>query len=157
MENGEAGFYKIDLEKEALEYIAKLADGGMRDAITLLDKCISYSTDVSLKNVVEALGTVNYDFMFDLTNAVYAMQAAEVIQYIEQLHRSGADLKPFIKQYTLFVLDLCKYDLLRNFEYLQIPSIFSMRVEKFQDDAFNFFHTLLNSMIKLSADIKWET
>ena len=46
-------------EMPALEYIAKLADGGMRDAITLLDKSLSYSTMLNLDNVVNALGTVN--------------------------------------------------------------------------------------------------
>ena len=41
-------------DKEALEYIIKIADGGMRDAITLLDKCLSYSGDITVENVVNA-------------------------------------------------------------------------------------------------------
>lgn len=157
MENGEAGFYKIDLEKEALEYLAKLADGGMRDAITLLDKCLSFSTKLTMKNVVEALGTVNYDFMFDLTEALYLMDKRTVIVKIEEFHRGGADLKQFIKQYTFFILDLCKYGLLGNFEYLQIPSIFSDKVEQLPEEEFSFLSELLNSMLKLGNDIKWET
>lgn len=157
MENGEAGFYKIDLEKEALEYLAKLADGGMRDAITLLDKCLSFSKDLTIKNVVEALGTVNYDFMFELTASLYKMDKKAAIIKVEEFHRSGADLKQFIKQYTFFILDLCKYALLGNFDYLQIPSIYVDKIESLPDDAFAFFPELLNSMLKLSNDIKWET
>ena len=38
--------------KEAIEYIAKIADGGMRDAISLMDKCLSFSNELTLENVV---------------------------------------------------------------------------------------------------------
>lgn len=147
----------IEYEDEALEYIAKLADGGMRDAITLLDKCISYSQDITMDNVVQALGTIDYSTMLNLTNAILDMKAAEVVTIIEEAYRAGMDLKQFIKQYSYFVLDLCKYDLLGGFEYLQIPSTLQTELESYADDDFEFLHTLLDSIIKLSADIKWET
>jgi DNA polymerase-3 subunit gamma/tau len=147
----------IEYEDEALEYIAKLADGGMRDAITLLDKCISYSQDVTMDNVVQALGTIDYSTMLNLTNAILDMKAAEVVTIIEEAYRAGMDLKQFIKQYSYFVLDLCKYDLLGGFEYLQIPSTLQTELESYADDDFEFLHTLLDSIIKLNADIKWET
>jgi len=147
----------IEYEDEALEYIAKLADGGMRDAITLLDKCISYSPDITMENVVQALGTIDYSTMLNLTNAILDMKAAEVVTIIEEAYRSGMDLKQFIKQYSYFVLDLCKYDLLGGFEYLQIPSTLQTELESYADDDFEFLHTLLDSIIKLNADIKWET
>jgi len=62
----EGGIYKHDCD--AVEYLAKLADGGMRDAITLMDKCLAYSKDLTLENVVKALGTTDYDTMFKLTD-----------------------------------------------------------------------------------------
>jgi len=54
--------FSIKYDSDALEYIAKIADGGMRDAITLMDKALSYSLDLTLENVVKALGVTNYDF-----------------------------------------------------------------------------------------------
>ena len=45
----------LDYSDNALEYIAKLADGGMRDAITFLDKCLAYHPKLTLKHVTEAL------------------------------------------------------------------------------------------------------
>lgn len=151
------GIEVLNYDDEALEYIAKLADGGMRDAITLLDKCISYSQDITMDNVVQALGTIDYSTMLNLTNAILDMKAAEVVTIIEEAYRAGMDLKQFIKQYSYFVLDLCKYDLLGGFEYLQIPSILQTELESYADDDFEFLHTLLDSIIKLNADIKWET
>lgn len=146
-----------DYEVEALEYIAKLADGGMRDAITLLDKCVSYCTEVTVPNVVAALGTINYQVMLDLTNAVLFMNAHDSIQILEDAYRSGVDMKQFIKQYCNFVLDLCKYELMNGFEYLQIPSTLEPQLSKYRPDDFMFFQKLLRDMIELSTAIKWET
>lgn len=144
-------------ETGAIEYIAKIADGGMRDAITLLDKCISYSGEITVANVVAALGTINYQVMLDLTNAVLDRRAADAVKVIEEAHRSGVDLKQFVKQYSNFVLDLCKYELLNGFEYLQIPSTLKPQLDEYGEDDYAFFQDLLKSMIALTADIKWET
>lgn len=146
----------ITYDIEALGYIAKLADGGMRDAITLLDKCLSFSPDINVENVVQALGTVDYQVMFDLTNAIIDMRAGDAVTIIEEAHRSGIDLKQFIKQYSYFVLDAYKYCLLGNFEYLQIPSTYSDILDSWDDETYNFLKELLDEVIKLNADIKWE-
>ena len=53
----------------AVEYISKLADGGMRDAITLMDKCLSYSSELTVENIVKALGVADYDTMMEKVEA----------------------------------------------------------------------------------------
>lgn len=146
----------FNYDDEALGYIAKLADGGMRDAITLLDKCLSFSPDIIVQHVVEALGTIDYDVMFDLTDAIIDMRAGDAVTIIEEAHRSGTDLKQFIKQYSYFVLDAYKYCLLEGFEYLQIPSIYADRLDAWDDETYDFVKELLAEIIKLNADIKWE-
>ncbi len=146
----------ITYDIEALAYIAKLADGGMRDAITLLDKCLSFSPDIIVQHVVEALGTIDYDVMFDLTNAIIDMRTGDAVTIIEKAHRSGVDLKQFMKQYSYFILDAYKYCLLGNFEYLQIPSTYSDILDSWDDDTYYFLQDLLAEIIKLNADIKWE-
>lgn len=144
-------------DREALDYIAKLADGGMRDAITLMDKCLSYNRDLTIENVVDALGITDYDTMFYLTDSIITNQVDDVIKTIENVHRSGKDLKQFIKTYTNFVLDLCKYGCLGNFEYIEIPSIHKERMDKYNDHAYEDFTRLLNTLVTLNSDIKWET
>ena len=146
----------IIYDMEALGYIAKLADGGMRDAITLLDKCLSFSPDIIVQHVVEALGTIDYDVMFDLTDAIIDMRARDAVTIIEEAHRSGVDLKQFIKQYSYFVLDAYKYFLIGDFEYLQIPSTYADKLDSWDDDTYYFLQGLLAEIIKLNADIKWE-
>ena len=146
----------ITYDIEALGYIAKLADGGMRDAITLLDKCLSFSPDINVENVVQALGTVDYQVMFDLTNAIIDMESDKAVIIIEEAHRSGIDLKQFMKQYSYFILDAYKYYLLGDFEYLQIPSTYSDILDSWDDEIYVFLKELLDEVIKLNADIKWE-
>ena len=144
-------------EDEALDYIAKIADGGMRDAITLMDNVLGYSSNLTVDAVVESLGIVGYDTMFDLTDALCKMDKKSVIEIVETVHGGGHDLKQFIKDYNNFVLDLCKYDVLGSFDYLQIPVTYKKRVAEYNANDFAFFTQLLNEVIKLNSDIKWNT
>lgn len=154
-ENNEGNNYTY--EEDAISYIAKLADGGMRDSITLLEKTLAYDPKVTMESVTKALGTLDYTTMFDLTDCICKMDKKGTIEIIETTYRNGLDLKQFIKNYNYFVLDLCKYDLFRDFEYLQIPSTYSNRVNKYTKDDFAFFISLLNEVINLNTTIKWES
>jgi len=146
----------IIYDMEALGYIAKLADGGMRDAITLLDKCLSYDLNLSVKTVIEALGTIDYNVMFDLTDNIIDAKADEVVKIIEEAHRSGVDLKQFMKLYMNFLLDAYKYFLIGDFEYLQIPSTYEEALNGYTDEEYQDIKELLDEVIRLNADIKWE-
>lgn len=147
----------ITYDKSAIEYIAKLADGGMRDAVTTLDKCISYNNNLTLDNVVKALGGVDYDVMFNLAESIYDFNASNAIKITETIYMSGANIKQFVKDFSNFVLDLCKYGLLGSFEYLYIPSLYEDRMKKYTNEHFTFFNQFLGELIKLNNIIKWES
>ena len=148
----------ITSEPEALSYIAKIADGGMRDAITLLDKCLSFSYDLTVKNVVEALGTVNYQVMLDLLNSIYDKDSAKSIEIVENVYRSGSDLKQFIKQMQYFVLDAYKYYLYGSLEYTQLPNTLQEDLDEINFEKFAEFELyLLRKLITLNSSIKWES
>lgn len=140
-------------DKDAIEYIAKLADGGMRDAITMLDKCLSYDSFLSMENVINALGTVNYDEMISLYDAIYNKDEKQAIDIIETIHYSGKDLKQFIRSFMEFVLDVSKYAITNKYEFTSIPTgIYDLsKLVKY-----NIHHELLTDLLKLSNDIKWD-
>lgn len=142
---------------DAVEYIAKIADGGMRDAITLMDKCLAFSKDLTLENVVKALGTVDYDTMFKLTDALLVQDVQTAIQIIEDSHDAGKDLKTFVRQYVQFLLDVSKYGVGCNWRYLQIPRLdtYEKWLEELSSENFDIIDTLLSVFINLNADIKW--
>lgn len=113
---------KITYDIEALEYIAKLADGGMRDAIMKLDTVIGYTTNITLQSVLDCLGITNYEHLLKIVQGIINKQADEPIQIIDSIYRDGKDLKLFVKDLNKFVLDLCKLNITRNKELTMIPT-----------------------------------
>ena len=112
----------ITYDIEALEYIAKLADGGMRDAIMKLDTVLGYTTDITLQAVLDCLGITNYEHLLKIVQGIINKQADEPIQIIDSIYRDGKDLKLFVKDLNKFVLDLCKLNITRNKELTMIPT-----------------------------------
>ena len=152
-ERGEDDAHDID----AMEYIAKLADGGMRDAITMLDKCLSYNRDLTLKNAVTALGTIEYSDMFDLTTAVLAGDIKQTVEYVENMHNAGKDIKQFVKLYIQFLLDVMKYSCGCDWKYMQLPKLdeYVSYLASLRDVDFDMCNNLLDCMVKLNSEIKY--
>lgn len=148
---------ELSYTEDAISYLARISDGGLRDSITLTDKCLAYSTDLTLENVIQALGTVDYDVFFKLSDAILNKDSSEVIKVIESVHADGKDLKQFIKDYMGFLLDINKYDILHNFDYLQLPQTYAQSLEQRKQGWFDTCRNLLPIIVKLNADLKWET
>jgi len=153
--------WSISWNDNALEYIAKIADGGMRDAITMLDKCLAYSPEVFIENVVKTLGVADYDNMFELTDSLLYADDKKLIELIEELHASGKDLKQFIKDYTHFVLDVKKYVIDCPIQYISIPQVAgymeSLDEYRHVDDVYDKLSTILSSLIELCSSIRYST
>ena len=107
---------------DACDYISKICNGGMRDAISYLEKCASYSNDLNINNVIQSIGNFSYDIFIDLTNGLIDGNQQEVLSIIEKCFDSGADLKVFIDQYLDFCLDLSKYCLFKDISLTKIPA-----------------------------------
>ena len=143
---------------EAIEYIAKLANGGMRDAITLLDKCLAYSNDLTVDNITKALGLVDYDVMLSLCAALVDFDRKSVLKIVDEANMSGKDLKQFMKQFTSFVLDLVKYQHVGDLSITTIPSAYETRaVALSKTHTTSFFSDILAMLVKLNAEIKWDS
>lgn len=148
---------ELSYTEDAISYLARISDGGLRDSITLTDKCLAYSTNLTIENVIQALGTVDYEVFFELSDAIHNKQPDYLIKLIEKIHSDGKDLKQFIKDYMSFLLDINKYDILHNFDYLQIPQTYETALHNYEQGWYNTCRDLLPVIVKLNADIKWET
>lgn len=140
-------------DTSAIEYIAKIADGHLRDAITMLDKCLAYSKDLTLENVTKALGIADYSEMFKLLDSIVNKNFTDMLTLIESIYMNGKELKQFIKEFMNFVLDINKYKITKSFEFITIPEIYESNLNEYLDT--DLFH-LLNVLIRLNADLKWE-
>ena len=115
---GQEGIVYTD---EAVEFIAKVSDGGMRDSISSLEKCADYG-DVDIDNVLTCLGAYSYSTFFELVNALIDGREDVVLKIITDIHNQGSDLKLFVEQFLNFCLDVAKYALFKNCELVKIPS-----------------------------------
>ena len=141
---------------EAVEYIAKIADGGMRDAITLMDKCLSFSSDLTVENVIKALGVADYNTMFDLNNAFFEKDKPKLIKIVSDVYSSGMDLKLFIKTYFEFLLDLNVYCLTKDLSMTKIPEIWVDEMKSYGSHEWSVSNNLLTYITDLQSSIKWE-
>ena len=141
---------------KSVEYIAKIADGGMRDAITMLDKCLAYSSELTMDNVLTALGVADYETMMDFINAYVERDIQIGIATLNKVYMSGKDLKQFIKSVTDFTIDIYKYKNLVDFKYLNCPD--TDAIKKFLKEVdIEIDDPMLKRLIKLNQDIKWDT
>ena len=147
---------KIKYDLDALEYIAKIADGGMRDAITLMDKCLSFSSDLTVENVIKALGVTDYNTMFDLNNAFFENDKPKLIKIVSDVYSSGMDLKLFIKTYFEFLLDLNVYCLTKDLGMTKIPEIWVDEMKSYGSHEWSVSNNLLTYITDLQSSIKWE-
>jgi DNA polymerase-3 subunit gamma/tau len=88
---------RIEAEEDALTLIARHADGGMRDALSMLDQCLSFGEGaVTAERVRHVLGLAGDDLYADVLALVLERRPAGVFPLVERLMQSGADLTEFV-------------------------------------------------------------
>ena len=149
----EEGFTNYE---EAVDYISKLSDGGMRDAISTLEKCAGYSTDLSINNVLEALGNYSYDTFFSLINNIIDGKEGEVLKILEEFYRAGNDLKLFVDMFLSFCLDISKYTIFNSTDMLKIPSSMEDRLKNSTnfENALQYYMYIVNQLLDLKNMLK---
>ena len=102
---------QIDYDKNALKIIASASEGGLRDAISLLDQAISLTTDKIDEDVASAVtGLVGKEKLIDLANAIEDKNISECLLTIQELENSGKEVSKIVNSLLGFYRDvlLCK-------------------------------------------------
>lgn len=107
---------------DACDYVSRICNGQMRDAIATIEKCASYSNDLSIDNVLSVLGDYSYDMMFSLINATIDGKELDIINAVNKLYNDGADLKLFVNQFLNFTLDIQKYIICKSIDITKFPT-----------------------------------
>lgn len=144
---------------DACAYISKISNGQMRDAITALDKCASFDTDLSIDKVLFALGNFSYDTFFGLLNSIIDDNEPEVLKIINDIYYNGKDIPQFINNFIAFVLDVTKYLIFNNYELIQIPSTYGKDLESVikLENVHIYYNYLIDMLYKLKEAIKYDT
>ncbi len=98
----------IQAEEKALRYVAKMADGSMRDALSLLDQCIAFYLGETLTydHVLEVLGAVDTEVFSKLLRAVIKQETVEVLMLLEALIMQGRELTQLVNDFTWYQRNL---------------------------------------------------
>lgn len=88
----------FNIEDEAAELIARLSDGGMRDALSILDQCVAYSSNVDIDTVTSAAGVVGREYLFELTDCIIENNASRAVEIIDNLYSNSKDLQGLLEE-----------------------------------------------------------
>ena len=144
----------IHYDLDAIEYIAKVSSGGMRNAITLMDKCLSLSSYLTLENVLKTIGGEDYTTFITFLSALQNKEKETAITTIENVYNAGKDVKQFMKDFAKFVLEVEKYALYKNFDYISLPNTLENELEQLIGDS---LFDVMNFVVSLNNQIKWDS
>ena len=154
---------------DTCELISKLCDGGMREAITKLDQCADFSTDLRLENTKMVLGEAPFERMLKLTNCLINKNAQYTLVAIETLANEGKDLKQFVNEYLSFTLEMTKYILFKNINLTNIPAYLenstdpmisvsaTVNFDSTPEGSLLWFNYLANKLLEIKNNIKYDT
>lgn len=101
---------KIVVSSDVLNEIARLADGGMRDAINLLDQLVSYKgNDITINDVYDISGVVSYEIIYELLLSSYNRDVTSIVKILDNINQSGKNISKFIEEVILFLKDVLVY------------------------------------------------
>lgn len=145
------------IDNDAIEYIAKVVSGGMRDAITLMDKCLSLSNGhLTLEDVLKVIGGEDYGTFFDFLDKL-VIKTVDSIYIIENVYSAGKDVKQFMKDFAKFILEVQKYLISGDNTYITIPQTQENideleRLKEWRDEVFN----AMELVVSINNQIKWD-
>lgn len=147
----------IDVEEEALFHIAQAAEGGMRDAWSIMDMCLGTGEKVTADAVRAALGAADKTMLFDVADAISASDGAQALRLMDTLMREGRDVQVFLKDLSahlrrLMVCKLCGADQELLSSTRDGAEKLRLQSEKFTSEK---LLRVLNLVMKAEADTRW--
>ena len=125
---------KINVDDDALEEIARLSDGGLRDAISLFDQSIAYSDDkITIDDIHEMNGTVSQYDLEEIINNILDKNILEIFNKFDEYNEKGKNLIKLTEEMLLFLRNILLYK--------TVPNYF-----KDKNDLLNIYASLSNSV-----------
>ena len=99
---------QVQIEEKALRYVAKLADGSMRDGLSLLDQCIAFlfGQELTYDKVLDVLGAVDTEVFGRLFRSILKADVLSCIHVLEEVVMQGRELSQFVADFTWYLRNL---------------------------------------------------
>lgn len=147
----------VEYEDQSLQIIAKAAEGGMRDALSLLDQAISFSQDsVSVEDALTVTGSVSQGFLNRLAKAIQDQDAANGLNGLNSLLSNGKDPVRFIEDFIFYYRDMLLYkaapQLEESIEKVMADEEFKNIANEVQTDN---IYELIEILNKTQQEMRW--
>lgn len=139
---------------DAVNFIAKLANGGMRDSLTLLDKALAYSNDISSETLAKALNLPNYSDYFELLQSIAKKDNETIAKIIDRVYNSGVNFVTWFEDFHSFVMNIVKYILLKDINLTMIPSHYLDKIANYSSAHLTICLKLANKLVNLNQELK---
>ena len=144
----------ITYTMDAVGFIAKLANGGLRDSLTLLDKALAYSTDITIENLSVALNLPNYDDYFTLLSAYAKRDNQQITQLVHMVYNSGVNFIKWFEGFHAFIVNVVKYIFTKDIQMTMIPSYYEDKISKYGASHVIICLSLANKLLELNKELK---
>lgn len=144
---------EVQVEEKALRYIAKAADGSMRDAISLLDQCIAFhlGEQLTYDMVLNVLGAVDTEIFGRLFTYLLSSEITAAIELLEELIMQGRELTQFVSDFTWYLRNLL---LLQSSEDIEdVIDVSSDNLVKLKEDAAKIKPDILMRYIRIFSEL----
>ncbi|GAB6179053.1 DNA polymerase III subunit gamma/tau [Desulfotomaculum defluvii] len=132
----------IDAEEEALQLIAKAAEGGLRDALSILDQGAAFAEKtVTTEDIHSILGTVQQDVLIKMTHLVAQGNTSEALKLVAEISDQGKDLRLFTREITSYLRGL----LVEGIE------------GKYNDIGNETLFSILSTLVQAEQEMKWSS
>ena len=111
----------VNITEDAARLISRLSDGGMRDAVSLLDQCISVSNDIDEETVRTTAGIAGTEHLFTLAQCIHEQNAPEALKTLDELHNQSKDLMLLLDELLSHFRNLCMLTATNN-DFSLIPA-----------------------------------
>lgn len=141
---------KIKVEEEALHLIAQKADGALRDALSIFDLMVTFSSgeEVTFKDVLSNLHILDYDYYFKVADGLLTENISEPLLLLDEILRKGFDGHNFIAGFSEHIRNLLVAQDARTVELMEVPDVTK---KKYVDQAKAASPSLLLSWLNIAS------
>ncbi|MCP1357439.1 DNA polymerase III subunit gamma/tau [Aneurinibacillus migulanus] len=124
----------IEISDQALTFIARMAEGGMRDALSLLDQALSFGGEqIELEDVMAITGSASQTMLASTARYIMEEEAAEALNVVQQLVQNGKSPEQFLDDLLFYFRDLLLYKTAPRLEEIQDRMMLDERFQELGD------------------------
>lgn len=148
---------QVTYTDDAVAFIAKISNGGMRQALTNLDRVLAFSNNVNMENTESALNLPNYDIFFELLNACVRHDNEVITKVVSDVYNSGVNFVTWFEQFQSFIINILKFVYIQDINATSIPNSYVEKLKGYTSQHAVICLRLATILIKMISELKTTT